>query len=321
MSEIEGRSSCRSRASILESAASFWEKDRLEAFRTVYGAMRVVDDIVGDRKKRGFPIKEQERAVIESKIKRILQGASPDAPSSSLPLIFVRKCFGLPDRAFDLWMRSMVYDLRHDGFDCWQTFTDYAEGASVAPGAIFLHLCALRCDESAYIPPDFDVFAKARDLALFCYVVHILRDFRADVEENLFYIDDETSRRHGLDRNALRRIAASGEIDGPFRTLVADCVARGERFRARARGSLDSLSDHLEPRYRFSLEVVYDSYLQMFERLDPSRPYLDRLTISVDEAAERLAGLHKKWMGREIENRQIMAALYRPDDTTSVIAS
>jgi len=320
MSEIEGRSSCRSRASILESAASFWEKDRLEAFRTVYGAMRVVDDIVDDRKKLGFPIAEEERTAIEAKIRRILQGTSPDAPPSALRLFSVRRRFGLPDRAFDLWMGSMVYDLRHDGFDCWQAFTDYAEGASVAPGAIFLHLCALQGAGSDYLPLDFDVFAKARDLALFCYIVHIIRDFRADAGENLFYLDDETSRRRGLDRNALRRIAARGEVDGPFRDLVGDCVARGERFRVRARRSLDTLSDRLEPRYRFSLEVVYDSYLQMFERVDPSNPDLDRLAVGDKEAAERLSRLHLRQMGRELAKDELDCALYRDSASIPVTA-
>ena len=37
----------------------------------------------------------------------------------------------------------MVYDLNNDGFETFEDFLNYAEGAAVCPGAIFMHLCGV----------------------------------------------------------------------------------------------------------------------------------------------------------------------------------
>ena len=299
------------RKSILETAATFWEADRQEAFRTIYKAMRVVDDIVDDRKKEGSPIGEEERTQLQEKIQSLLEPADPPRREAPNALIAVRERFGLPSRCFDLWMHSMLYDLRCDGFDCWKRFREYAEGAAVSPGAIFLHLCALKPRGEGFEGPNFDIFAKARDLALFSYIVHILRDFRVDVRENLYFLDEHLLQKYGLDRQALQRIAQGGEYGAAFTEVLRKCVARGEQLRKRARATIDGLAANLEPRYRFSLEVVYDSYLAMFERIDVENPDLDRLATSVEEAAERLSTLYFRFWGKAAETALIRAALLR----------
>lgn len=41
-----------------------------------------------------------------------------------------------------------------------------------------------------------------------------------------------------------------------------------EYYRLKARRTIDEESQHLEQRYRLSLEVIYSLYLQIYERID-----------------------------------------------------
>lgn len=256
---------------ILDIAARVWEQDRYEAFQICYRSMRVVDDLVDDRKAAGGRLTKPEirqyQSVIENWTEALVTGQATDNFQGSL-LETIRN-FQIPDWPWTGLARAMVYDLSHNGFSTFHTFLRYAEGAAIGPASIFMHLCGVQKTERGYIPPDFDLRRAARPLAVFSYLVHILRDFQADQLQNLNYFPDNMLKAYRLDLADLKAIAKGGTIPDSFRELMAKYLDLTERYRLKARSHIDGILPFLKPRYRLSLELIYSLYLQIFEKIDP----------------------------------------------------
>jgi phytoene/squalene synthetase len=147
-------------------------------------------------------------------------------------------------------------------------FRRYAEGAAIAPASIFMHLCGLRHEGRGYVRPEFDVRVAASDLALFSYFVHIIRDFEKDQRRRLNYFADDLLAAHGLTPEDLYRAGLGEGIPDRLRDLLGQYRGFAEYYRRRARRQLDHLAERLDPRYQLSLEIIYQLYLQIFERID-----------------------------------------------------
>ncbi len=165
----------------------------------------------------------------------------------------------------------MIYDLHHDGFRTFPVFLRYSEGAAIAPASIFMHLCGVAKENGSYHAPQFDIRKAARPLALFAYLVHIIRDFQKDQNNNLNYLADALIAENGLNRQKLREIADGGKITPAFRKLMEKYYNFAEYYRRKARWTIDKTGVYLEQRHRISLEVIYSLYLQIFERIDLQR--------------------------------------------------
>jgi phytoene synthase len=278
----------------LDIAARFWDQPRYAAFRVCYRSMRRIDDLVDDRKSRSFPIPaeetEQYRRLIEQSLTE-LRGGDPSNPFL-VELAETMRLFGLPLWPWERLARAMVYDLEHDGFRNIAAFLRYSEGAAIAPASIFVHLCGVgETDDGNYLSPVFDIRKAARPLALFSYLVHIIRDFQKDHREGLNYFADDHLFCRSLNREDLRKIADGGPIPDSFRSLVAQYRTLADYYRAKARRVLDGFLPLLGWRYRLSLEVIYNLYSLVFERIDPVSGIFtaEELNPTPEEVRERLA--------------------------------
>ncbi len=168
-------------------------------FSATYAAMRVIDDAVDeeflaqptDRRREG-------RQAMLSLVDRWLSqaedaagGAYRTLSSSFEPVVFEALNFVLRGTELGLapWRKlaaSMKRDIREETLHTWNDFLAYCEGACVAPATIFLYILGCRVDSEKRStlswpePPDH----YARDMAIFCYLVHILRDLPKDVRQN-----------------------------------------------------------------------------------------------------------------------------------------
>jgi phytoene synthase len=257
---------------ILDIAARFWEDDRYEAFKTSYISMRVMDDLVDERKIKGQNISEAEKNSISFKINAWVLALEEGSPLDSLQqkLLETIHRFHIPLWPWGKLAKSMIYDLYHDGFKDLKTFIQYSEGAAISPGSIFMHLSGAVKENGRYHAPGFDIQSAARPLALFCYLIHIIRDFQIDQNNNLNYLAEDLITKNGLDRQKLREIAAGGEIPIGFRRLIKEYHKAAEHYMNKAREKLDQLALSLKPRYHLSLEIIYSLYNQIFERIDIS---------------------------------------------------
>jgi phytoene synthase len=256
---------------ILDIAARFWDNGRYQAFRVCYRSMRLIDDLVDHRKSFAERISRAEKEQLKRTITGWLEAVSNGDRSDEFTRRFVDVLeeYTIPFWPWEQLCLSMIYDLEHDGYSDLSTFIRYSEGAAVAPASVFMHLCGISNANGSFQTPDFDVRKTARPLALFCYLVHIIRDFQKDHLSNLNYFADDLLSRYSLARKDLRRIAVGGAISQSFRDLIAAYLSIAERYRAEARRAIDKVLPMLQPKYQLSLEVIYQLYLQVFEKIDP----------------------------------------------------
>ena len=277
---------------ILDIAARFWEADRYEAFQICYRSMRIIDDLVDNRKAGNNPVSNSEFILFDRMITDWLdslqQGKATD--SFQKELLRVIRSFSIPLWPWKKLADAMRYDLKHDGFPSLLVFLRYCEGAAIAPASIFMHLCGISRQSGSIVQPPFDIRKAARPLALFSYFVHIIRDFQKDQQDNLNYFADGILAKEHLTREDLIHVATGGKIPQSFRAVVLQYRNLADYYRKKARRTLDHLFPYIPPRYQLSLELIYGLYLQIFERIRPDCGNFDtkELNPSPEEVKKRI---------------------------------
>lgn len=256
---------------ILDIAARFWEKERYEAFRICYRSMRIIDDLIDDRKATGEEISKEEKEHLTKLIDNWLKHFNEKDPIDAFQkeLLNILEKFQIPQWPWIKLGKAMKYDLNHSGFESFLDFLRYSEGAAISPASVFMHLCGVQNKNGNYLPPSFDIRKAARPLALFSYLVHIIRDFEKDHKNNLNYFAHNILEDYSLTLEDLSNIASGGKISDNFRQLTALYKDIALYYRKTAKNKLDEISAQLNNRYKLSLDIIYNLYNQIFERIEP----------------------------------------------------
>jgi phytoene synthase len=277
---------------ILDIAARLWETDRYEAFKTCYRSMRAIDDMIDDVKSQGLTPSEAETKHLASRVNEWVHTIEdgPHSDDYQRGLAETMKRFRIPLWPWRKLAESMIYDIYHNGFATFQDFLTYSEGAAVAPGSVFTFLCGIRKADGQYNPPPFDAHEVSRSTALYCYLIHIIRDFQKDQNQNLNYFSDDLMAEYGLNTTKLREIAAGGEVSTGLRSLMGRYVKLAQGYGRESRKALERITPYLEPRYLLSFNVLHSLYDQILERIDvPHGSYTtEELNPSPEEIDERI---------------------------------
>ena len=251
-------------------AANFWETDRFCAAKICYKFMREIDDLIDNHKAKNKLIASTERkefaANVDDWLKMII--ISKECNPLQEELIKTIDKYRIPLWPMEAFAKSMIYDINNDGFPTLKSFLAYAEGASVAPASIFVHLNGLLKVNDTYENPPFDVKWAATPCAVFSYIVHIIRDFQKDQLNNLSYFADDMIIKNKLTRKDLRQFAEGKPVNGYFRNLIKQYYSLADEYRIMTYDVIKKISPLLEPRYQLSLAVIFDLYLMVFERID-----------------------------------------------------
>ena len=273
-------------------AANFWDPDRFCAAKTCYKFMRAIDDLIDNHKAKNKLIAVSERkkfvANVDDWLKMII--ISKECNPLQGELIETIEKFRIPLWPMDAFAKSMIYDINNDGFPTLNAFLEYADGASVAPASIFVHLNGLSKENGNYEIPAFDVKWAATPCAVFSYLVHIIRDFQKDQPNNLSYFADDLIIKNGLSRQNLREFAEGKPVDGNFRNLIKHYYLLADEYRLKTCDVIKEIRPPLEPRYQLSLEIIFDLYLMVFERinLEKGRFTSEELNPTPKETKERV---------------------------------
>jgi len=273
-------------------AANFWENDRYMAAQVCYRFMRRIDDMIDDRRAGADTLSCMEKELYIDSVQKWIGCLSLHDSKDPLirELTATIDTFKIPLHLFHNFARSMIHDINHEGFNTFSEFLDYSEGASVAPASVFVHLCCLSKLDGAFVPPAFDIIEMARPCAIFSYLVHIIRDFQVDQLNNLNYFPLDILVKNVLHPSDLKNISHGSPVPDSFRQVIREYYRHAEDYRQKTLKQLDKLSTMVEARYLLSLHVIYNLYLQVFERINPDRGTFTatELNPEPDEIRERV---------------------------------
>lgn len=265
----------------------FVDAEKFRAFCAFYAVMRVVDDRIDSLPSRTRLSVDERRAehdavrYWEHVVAELLAGGEgvpgccpPGYPAASLDLL---ASFRTSSRRFphpwELWANffaAMHRDIDRPRFETYDEFVRYAEGAAVAPTTIYLLLITSRVAGASYrVPAGFDLVECGRQLGLFAYLGHVLRDLAKDLavgDEGLLYLAADDMARAGVTEASLRRDIERRRASPELRKLVAEIVHRADEHLRDARAGLAGLHD-LSPDCDFILELIVRLYRQILDRL------------------------------------------------------
>ena len=251
-------------------AANFWDTERFCAAKICYKFMRAIDDMIDNHKAKNKLIAVNERkkfvANVDDWLRMII--ISKECNPLQEELIETIEKFRIPLWPMEAFAKSMIYDINNDGFPTLNAFLEYSNGASVAPASIFVHLNGLQKMNGQYENPPFDVKWAATPCAVFSYLVHIIRDFQKDQLNNLSYFADDLIIKSGLTRNSMMEFAQGNPVDRNFRNLIKHYYLLADEYRLKTYDIIKKIRPLLEPRYQLSLEIIFNLYLMVFERID-----------------------------------------------------
>lgn len=284
----------RASASTLWAVGRFLPRDKRRLFEAAYASMRIVDDLIDD----GFLAQPPEvrdgvrpavRAAVDGWLARCraaLAGSAwravtADAGEASDPLLAAgagplydalaqAAGAGAPgERAWRLLAESMRRDAAERPIEDWPDFLSYCEGATVAPAAVFLFVLTARAQKGRLVATldEEALFDAARPMALFCYLVHILRDLAKDAPRGgqLVTLPADLLAAHGLTREA---VAAAVETRSPEALgLAGDLTGRAAAYRAETEAVRARLAPDLAPRERAILAALTTVYARLHDGL------------------------------------------------------
>lgn len=251
-------------------AANFWDSDRFCAAKICYKFMRTIDDLIDDHKAKNQLINVGERGIFKANVDDWLKMiiSSKECNPLQAELIETFEKFLIPVWPMEDFAKSMIYDINNDGSPTLEAFLEYSKGASVAPAAIFVHLNGLQKKNGKYETPPFDIKWASTPCAVFSYLVHIIRDFQKDQLNNLSYFADDLIINNGLSRSDLRNFAEGEPVNDNFRNLIKPYYNLADQYRKMTYNIIREISPLMEPRYQLSLQIIFNLYQLVFERID-----------------------------------------------------
>lgn len=251
-------------------AASFWEEERYQAAQTCYKYLRTIDDLIDGHKSRHATITGIEKQELLEQVHSWIDSIKDISVRATLQpeLAEIMSKFHLPFWPLENFAKAMIYDINHNGFNSLDDFITYSQGASVAPASIFVHLSGLQSKGNGFLPPAFNVRKASEPCAMFSYIVHIIRDFQKDHENNLNYFAHDVLARNGLTLKKVREIASGGKITSGFRNMMSEYYRLADKYRSNIYQIIDEIRNHIEPRYHLSLLIIFDLYLMVFEKIN-----------------------------------------------------
>jgi len=251
-------------------AARFWEDDRYCAAKTCYKFMRMIDDLIDDHKAEKKLIEPGERKTFMADVNSWLNMVvlEDDCNPDKKKLLETIRHFRIPLWPLEAFAKAMIWDINNDGFPTLDSFLEYSQGASVAPASIFVHLNGLTKKNGHYGDPLFDVREASVPCAVFSYIVHIIRDFQKDQQNNLNYFADDLILKNKLTRKDLAEFATGRPVNEGFRDMISVYLTLADHYRLKTYEQIRRISPLLEPRYQLSLEIIFDLYLMVSEKID-----------------------------------------------------
>ncbi|MFX1253021.1 MAG: phytoene/squalene synthase family protein [Promethearchaeota archaeon] len=239
------------------------DKERLIAFNVTYTIMRIVDDIVDEKQITGIPAdREKIKKEVEKWKNRINKcyAGTPEAMPMSLTFFDVIQKFKMPKQLWDDFFFSMERDIENPTFDTFSEFKNYSLGATCAPTTAYLFLLLSEKNGETYDISNFDYTKVGRDLGIWAYMVHILRDVKKDTDNRLFYIPKNELSKFNLTYNDLIDFSESGKTNSDYSDFVEYYLLKADRFYDSSINLVKDYCENIGTDRLFSLFIIDRTY-------------------------------------------------------------
>lgn len=267
----------KDRSNVYTSSQFLEDGARYDAFIATYAVMRLVDDFI-DNVPDKLRLSESERARLQEQLDRCerrIVAAYEGAPSSNpidVALAAAARTFPVPIEVWLNFIGAMRFDVDHARFQDFPQFLWYAEGATVAPTVIATYLLtAERQTSGQYLVHDFDFETCGRELGLFTYLAHILRDVSADMRvgaTGLVYLSLADMQAHGLDEYEVRKLIESGKGDERWRALVRQMCRRAHVMERKGVALARAQYPRMASDCAFVLDLIITLYQALLARIE-----------------------------------------------------
>ena len=143
----------------------------------------------------------------------------------------------------------------------------YCKGATIAPASIYIYLLAATYTKEKHfeykLPHELSYYA--RDLAIYCYIVHIVRDLTKDAiaSPRLITIPNELLLENGLSRSTLS--SSLKNKDPAIVNLANNLIQRAEPFYCNGHEVLFELNKLLGFSEKIALNKLIGVYDQLYK--------------------------------------------------------
>ena len=256
-------------------AATLLPTKKREFFYASYAAMRIIDDIVDDEflaldEHNRQTSREEYLSILKNWLKQVCSlNDATEGPLDIRVITALKHTVGKSDMGSDQWKdlaRSLQLDILECSMVSWSDFINYCEGATVSPASIYIYISG-----SSYEPSDgYKYNLKkspryfAKNLAIYCYIVHILRDLAKDAKGSmrLITIPDEVLKEVKLTRSSIQKevISKSKKISN-----LADLLSeKAKSYQGKGHSEIEELYPVLGNREALALRGLIGVYDKLF---------------------------------------------------------
>ena len=259
-------------------ARYFQDSEKYRAFCSTYASMRVIDDQIDSipwRGRLGSAQKLRYRKEIQNWLEKIEACQNGDSVRQPIFLALqdTFKRFPIPLFPWRNLARAMQKDVGKDSFSTLPEFVQYAEGAAIAPATVFMFLLTAQGYGKDYYWKfsEKKIYKFARELALFCYLTHVIRDVSSDLQlgkGGLLYIAEQDLDKFGLKKKDLLKFRREKTINSGFRKLAERYIALARSYEAKGRRLLRRLNQSIGKDSRFILSLLLEFYSETLRKIE-----------------------------------------------------
>ena len=256
-------------------ASQILKTPRREFFYATYAAMRIIDDVIDeDFLKLDTKSRNKLEASFERKLsgwlQQVLQLETVGGPLSPGIIHALKYTIGRSDLTKSVWRdlaASLAMDIKGADMQSWDDFLYYCKGATIAPASIYIYLLAATYTKEKQfeykLPHKLSYYA--RDLAIYCYIVHIVRDLTKDAiaSPRLITIPNELLFENGLSRSTL--LSSLKNKDPAIVNLANNLIQRAEPFYCNGHKVLFELNKLLGFSEKIALNKLIGVYDQLYK--------------------------------------------------------
>jgi phytoene synthase len=256
----------------------FRDKNKFRAFCSSYASMRILDDLIdGIKNRSGLSFEERQFYLNEIDRWETIVADCHNGKELQSPLLLALsntfQNFNIPLAPWTKLARAMRSDIERSRFRTFEEFLEYSEGAAIAPATVFMHVLLAAPSGKQYEcrVKDVDPYFYARDLAIFCYLTHILRDISCDLElvdRGLVYLPIEDLNGFTVSENDLWEFKRGKAINHNFQDLMICQIERARNYGRRGEMLMKELYHKLDADCRFILNLLVSLYIRTMDKIE-----------------------------------------------------